>query len=452
MSEDAYKKAFERERNARKEAERITEEKSRELFDLNSALKKLNEELEARIEERTAELETARNKAEANTKAKSEFLSMMSHEMRSPLNVIVGLTELLDQRQLEEPEGGFIRNVRFSALQLLNLINDILDLSAIEAGKIAFESTPFELTYAVEQVFNALEQRAVDKGLTWSRVVDDDIPTPVKGDPSKLNQILINLLDNAIKFTREGGVSLTLSHDHVEQGDGETVWIQLEVSDTGKGISEENMERIFGKFEQENNSIRRVHGGSGLGLAITKQLIELQGGEITCESEVGKGTTFRVRLPFEHEARASEIEAASDWSKANLVDLRLLVAEDLEVNRMLLRQMLRNTGIVMFEAENGKEVLEVMKVHEVDLILMDLHMPEMDGIEATKRIRQGNVKGVDSEVPIVCLTADVFKETKDTIFAAGMNDFVTKPVEMRRLFHVLDHWKKQIEQRNASIS
>ena len=195
-----------------------------------------------------------------------------------------------------------------------------------------------------------------------------------------------------------------------------------------------------------------MHGGSGLGLAITKQLIELQGGEITCESEVGRGTTFRIRLPFEHEARASEIEANSDWGKANLVDLRLLVAEDLEVNRMLLRQMLRNTGIVMFEAENGKEVLEVMKVHEVDLILMDLHMPEMDGIEATKRIRQGNVKGVDSEVPIVCLTADVFKETKDTIFAAGMNDFVTKPVEMRRLFHVLDHWKKQIEQRNASIS
>ena len=212
MSEDAYKKAFERERNARKEAERITELKSRELFELNTALKSLNEELESRIVERTKELETARNRAEADTKAKSEFLSIMSHEMRSPLNVIVGLTELLDQRELEDPEGGYVRNLRFSALQLLNLISDILDLSAIEAGKIVFEDTPFDVTYAVEQVFNTLEQRAMDKGLTWSCSIADTLPSPLRGDAAKLNQVLINLLDNAIKFTRDGGVTLILTH------------------------------------------------------------------------------------------------------------------------------------------------------------------------------------------------------------------------------------------------
>ena len=451
MSEDAYKKAFERERNARKEAERITELKSRELFELNSALQQLNDELEERIQKRTAELETARNRAEANTKAKSEFLSMMSHEMRSPLNVIVGLTELLDQRELEEPEGGYVRNVRFSALQLLNLINDILDLSAIEAGKIVFESTPFDVTYAVDQVFNALEQRAIDKGLTWAKSVPDNLPVPLKGDASKLNQVLINLLDNAIKFTRDGGVELTL--DQLEgKGKGGEVWIAVEVTDSGKGISEENMERIFGKFEQENTSTRRVHGGSGLGLAISKQLIELQGGNISCRSELGKGTTFRVELPFRFEGRVSEDVGATDWSKVNLVGMRLLVVEDLEVNRMLLRQMLRNKGIVMFEAENGKESLEVLKEHEVDLILMDLHMPEMDGIEATKRIREGRIKGVDSQIPIVCLTADVFKETKEAIFSAGMNDFVTKPIEMRRLFQVLSHWRNQIDARNAELT
>ena len=451
MSEDAYKKAFERERNARKEAERITELKSRELFELNSALKKLNDELEERIQKRTAELETARNRAEANTKAKSEFLSMMSHEMRSPLNVIVGLTELLDQRELEEPEGGYVRNVRFSALQLLNLINDILDLSAIEAGKIVFESTPFDVTYAVDQVFNALEQRAIDKGLTWAKSVPDNLPVPLKGDASKLNQVLINLLDNAIKFTRDGGVELTL--DQLEgKGKDSEVWIAVEVTDSGKGISEENMERIFGKFEQENTSTRRVHGGSGLGLAISKQLIELQGGNISCRSELGKGTTFRVELPFRFEGRVSDDVGATDWSKVNLVGMRLLVVEDLEVNRMLLRQMLRNKGIVMFEAENGKESLEVLKEHEVDLILMDLHMPEMDGIEATKRIRDGRIKGVDSQIPIVCLTADVFKETKEAIFSAGMNDFVTKPIEMRRLFQVLSHWRNQIDARNAELT
>lgn len=451
MSEDAYKKAFERERNARKEAERITEQKSRELFELNSALKQLNDELEERIKERTSELETARNRAEANTKAKSEFLSMMSHEMRSPLNVIVGLTELLGQRELEEPEGGYVRNVRFSALQLLNLINDILDLSAIEAGKIVFESTPFDVTYAVDQVFNALEQRAIDKGLTWAKSVPDNLPVPLKGDASKLNQVLINLLDNAIKFTRDGGVELTLEQLEGKGKEGE-VWIAVEVTDSGKGISEENMERIFGKFEQENTSTRRVHGGSGLGLAISKQLIELQGGNISCRSELGKGTTFRVELPFRFEGRVSEDVGATDWSKVNLVGMRLLVVEDLEVNRMLLRQMLRNKGIVMFEAENGKESLEVLKEHEVDLILMDLHMPEMDGIEATKRIRDGRIKGVDSQIPIVCLTADVFKETKEAIFSAGMNDFVTKPIEMRRLFQVLSHWRNQIDARNAELT
>jgi len=451
MSEDAYKKAFERERNARKEAERITELKSRELFELNSTLKQLNDELEERIKERTSELETARNRAEANTKAKSEFLSMMSHEMRSPLNVIVGLTELLDQRELEEPEGGYVRNVRFSALQLLNLINDILDLSAIEAGKIVFESTPFDVTYAVDQVFNALEQRAIDKGLTWAKSVPDNLPVPLKGDASKLNQVLINLLDNAIKFTRDGGVELTLEQLEGKGKDSE-VWIAVEVTDSGKGISEENMERIFGKFEQESTSTRRVHGGSGLGLAISKQLIELQGGNISCRSELGKGTTFRVELPFRFEGRVSEDVGATDWSKVNLVGMRLLVVEDLEVNRMLLRQMLRNKGVVMFEAENGKESLEVLKEHEVDLILMDLHMPEMDGIEATKRIREGRIKGVDSQIPIVCLTADVFTETKEAIFSAGMNDFVTKPIEMRRLYQVLNHWRNQIDTRNAELT
>jgi hypothetical protein len=451
MSEDAYKKAFERERNARKEAERITELKSRELFELNSALKQLNDELEERIQKRTAELETARNRAEANTKAKSEFLSMMSHEMRSPLNVIVGLTELLDQRELEEPEGGYVRNVRFSAMQLLNLINDILDLSAIEAGKIVFESTPFDVTYAVDQVFNALEQRAIDKGLTWAKSTPDNLPVPLQGDASKLNQILINLLDNAIKFTRDGGVELTLEQLEGKGKEGE-VWIAVEVTDSGKGISEENMERIFGKFEQENTSTRRVHGGSGLGLAISKQLIEMQGGNIECKSEVGKGTTFRVELPFRHEGRVSEDVGVTDWSKVDLVGMRLLVVEDLEVNRMLIRQMLRNKGIVMFEAENGKESLEVLKEHEVDLILMDLHMPEMDGIEATKRIREGRIKGVDSQIPIVCLTADVFKETKEAIFSAGMNDFVTKPIEMRRLFQLLGHWRNQIDARSAELT
>ena len=451
MADDAYKKAFERERLARKEAERITEAKSRELFNLNSALKELNAQLEQRILDRTAELEEARLRAEANTRAKSEFLSVMSHEMRSPLNVIVGFAELLEQRSLEDPEGGYVRNLRFSALQLLNLINDILDLSAIEAGKVAFDNTPFDLVYNVNKVFQAMEQRAVDKGLTWSKSLPTTLPAPLKGDAAKLNQVLINLLDNAIKFTRKGGVSLDVTH-MVEKSSEEEVWVCVEVHDTGKGISEDNLERIFHKFEQENTSTRRVHGGSGLGLAISKQLVTLQGGRITCHSELGKGTTFRVEIPFAHELRATEDGPRDRTSVEQLSGMKLLVVEDLEVNRMLLRQMLRNTGVVLFEAEHGAEALEVLGRHDVDLILMDLHMPEMDGIEATKAIREGAVKGGDRELPIVCLTADVFKETKEAIFSAGMNDFVTKPIEMHRLYQVLGHWQRNILARRTATS
>lgn len=446
MAEDAYKKAFERERLARKEAERITESKSRELWTLNQALKDLNEDLERRIQERTSELEVARNRAEANTQAKSEFLSVMSHEMRSPLNVIVGLTELLSQEDLEEPNGGYVRNMRFSALQLLNLINDILDLSAIEAGKIVVEETPFDLKTSVEKVFHALEQRAVDKALTWSHELDLSLPSPLLGDPAKLNQILINLLDNAIKFTREGGVHLSMNRMSKEE-EGK-VWVAFEVRDTGKGISSENLNRIFQKFEQENQSIRRVHGGSGLGLSISQQLVELQGGLLDCESEEGSGTTFRVELPFTYEARAEE-KQVSEAKEADLTGFRVLVAEDLEVNRMLVRQMLRCTGAEILESSDGKETLQVLAAQPVDLILMDLHMPEMDGIEATECIRAGEISRVSSDIPIVCLTADVFKETRDNIFAAGMNDFLTKPVDMQRLIHTLHHWKNRLEERKG---
>ena len=174
-------------------------------------------------------------------------------------------------------------------------------------------------------------------------------------------------------------------------------------------------------------------------MAISKQLVELQGGQIDCQSEVGVGTTFVVNMPFAYEPRAQVEGGSADLDKPQLTGLRVLVVEDLEVNRMLLRQMLRNTGVTIFEAEHGKEALAVLDAHDVDMVLMDLHMPEMDGIEATKRIREGQERHAD--VPIVCLTADVFKETKEAIFAAGMNDFVTKPVELRRLHKVLHHWK-----------
>ena len=220
------------------------------------------------------------------------------------------------------------------------------------------------------------------------QIAADHAACPLKGDAAKLNQVLINLLDNAIKFTCKGGVSLDVTH-MLEKCTDEEVWVCVEVQDTGKGISEDNLERIFHKFEQENTSTRRVHGGSGLGLAISKQLVTLQGGTIACTSELGKGTTFRVEMPFAHERRAAEHGPADRTQVEQLSGMKLLVVEDLEVNRMLLRQMLRNTGVVLFEAEHGKEALEVLGQHEVDLVLMDLHMPEMDGIEATKAIREG---------------------------------------------------------------
>ena len=288
MSEDAYKKAYERERQARKEAERITEHKSRELFALNTALKELNEDLERRIQKRTEELEVARDKAEKNNRAKSEFLSMMSHEMRSPLNVVVGLTELLVQRELDDPEGGYVRNVRFSALQLLNLINDILDLSAIESGKIVFERTPFDLVYAAEQVFNTLEQRAMDKGLTWAKTMGSGIPSPLKGDPAKMNQVLINLLDNAIKFTREGGVRLEvleLEDRHTE----DTVWVQFKVCDTGKGISRKTSTKCSASSSKRIPPREGFTEGLGWAWRFPSSWWSCRAAKLTAKSEVGWG-------------------------------------------------------------------------------------------------------------------------------------------------------------------
>ena len=189
-----------------------------------------------------------------------------------------------------------------------------------------------------------------------------------------------------------------------------------------------------------------MHGGSVLGLSISQQLVELQGGLLDCESEEGRGTTFRVELPFTYEARAEE-KQPSEAKEADLTGFRVLVAEDLEVNRMLVRQMLRHTGAEVLEASDGKETLHVLAAQPVDLILMDLHMPEMDGIEATMCIRAGEISRVSSDIPIVCLTADVFKETRDNIFAAGMNDFLTKPVDIQRLIHTLHHWKNLLEER-----
>lgn len=451
MSDDAYRKAFERERLARKEAERITELKSRELYALNSALKELNAELEQRILDRTEELEKARLRAEANTRAKSEFLSVMSHEMRSPLNVIIGFAELLAQRELEGEEGGYVRNLRFSAIQLLNLINDILDLSAIEAGKVVFDHAPFDVVQNIEKVFQAMEQRAVDKGLTWSLSLPTTLPSPLRGDVAKLNQVLINLLDNAIKFTSRGGVTLDMSHLKDKGEDGE-VWVRFEVQDTGKGVSEENVERIFQKFEQENTSTRRMYGGTGLGLAISRHLIEMQGGSLTCTSVLGSGTTFKVELPFAFEQSVAQDQVDLHQEEESLSGMKVLVVEDLEVNRMLLRHMLRDSGVVMLEAEHGAEALKVLGQEEVDLVLMDLHMPEMDGIEATQAIRKGAVEGVNTALPIVCLTADVFKETKESIFSAGMNDFVTKPIDMHRLHQVLGHWQRHIRAGRTATS
>ncbi len=371
-----------------------------------------------------------RSRAEAEATAKSEFLAVMSHEIRTPLNGVLGSISLLDRASMTSADRALLDTARASAEHLLHLLNDILDFSKLEAGRVELDDANFELRRLLEGVVDAVRSRAEAKGLFLDCRLAPELPASLRGDPGRLRQILFNLLGNAVKFTEAGWVRLEAVR--AQGSDGEPA-LEISVADSGIGISDEIRPLLFRHFTQADRSITRRYGGTGLGLAICGQLVALMQGEITVESKPGRGSVFRLRLPLRL-GLPSLIDQPVQPGRPVLVPLpalSLLVAEDNPTNQMILGTMLRQLGHQVSIASNGIEACAMLRQGQYDLVLMDMQMPEMDGLAATRVIRA--MPEPCAKVPIVAVTANALAGDRERCLAAGMNGFVTKPIEVGSL-------------------
>ena len=399
--------------------------------------KRIEKELtEAKVfaELATGIAEEAKSKAESATriavdavKAKQQFLSNMSHEIRTPMNAIIGFTKVMLKTDLTEKQREYLSAIKMSGDALIVLINDILDLAKVDAGKMTFEKTPFKMASSISAMLHLFETKIQEKNLMLVKEYDKKIPEVLVGDPVRLHQIILNLVSNAVKFTTKGKITVSVRLLNEEE---EKVTIEFAVTDTGIGITENKIEKIFENFQQASSGTSRLYGGTGLGLAIVKQLVEPQGGTINVKSKIDEGSTFSFILNFQKTKAEAELETGIMELDMEIKNIKVLVVEDIALNQLLMKTLLDDFGFERDIAANGKIAIEKLKAKSYDIILMDLQMPEMNGFEATEYIRNK----MNSKIPIIALTADVTTVDLAKCKAVGMNDYIAKPVDERLLY------------------
>lgn len=378
-------------------------------------------------EEAKRNAESATLIAEDALKAKQQFLSNMSHEIRTPMNAIIGFTKVMLKTELSDKQKEYLAAIKISGDTLIVLINDILDLAKVDAGKMTFELTPFRMASSISAMLHLFEAKIQEKNLELIKIYDPEIPEILLGDPVRLHQIILNLVGNAVKFTNKGSISISVRMLHENH---ESATIEFSITDTGLGIAPNKLESIFENFQQASSNTSRLYGGTGLGLAIAKQLVEKQGGSISVVSELDKGSTFSFVLSFKKTAEETAIEIPLTELDTDAKNIKILVVEDMPLNQLLMKTVLDDFGFERDIAANGKIAIEKLLSKSYDVILMDLQMPVMNGFEATEYIRDT----LHSQVPIIALTADVTTVDLAKCKAVGMNDYIAKPIDERLLY------------------